>query len=434
MPLKFRVYEKKRGNRRTGSQKLASLGEAVFFSIFLAFGLALFIGLLTRLVIPEWRANRHFQQTTCTLLSKAVQSRVGRDGSVAYSPSIRMRYVVDGRTYEGGRLEAREMSYGERANVAALIEPFKVGERYPCWYDPLDPRRAVLVQGYSGWLYLFLLVPLPFITIGGVGLVLALMRWGTSAERRSVLARRAAELDPFEPSTEAGPQFPNVPAEGNLTNSPGTTLAYRLPVTAAPGWMLFATLVACLVWNALVAVFLTMAVQRFRRGEPDWPLTMFVVPFTLAGIGLAIYFFRRLLATTGVGPTRMEIAKHPLHPGESCELFVSQAGRLMMNSLEVLVACDEKATYRQGTDTRTEYRRVFEDKLLEVQDFEIRQGVPFEQRFAVRIPVGGMHSFKADHNEINWKLVVRGTVDGWPGYERVFPVVVYPAGNGEVGP
>ena len=49
------------------------------------------------------------------------------------------------------------------------------------------------------------------------------------------------------------------------------------------------------------------------------------------------------------------------------------------------------------------------------------------------VPAGAMHSFKADHNEINWMLVVEGDVAGWPDYKRSFPVIVRPA-NGEHRP
>ena len=37
-----------------------------------------------------------------------------------------------------------------------------------------------------------------------------------------------------------------------------------------------------------------------------------------------------------------------------------------------------------------------------------------------------MHSFKSDHNEIGWTLVVRGCVASRPNYERDFPVLVHP--------
>ena len=41
-----------------------------------------------------------------------------------------------------------------------------------------------------------------------------------------------------------------------------------------------------------------------------------------------------------------------------------------------------------------------------------------------------MHSFRSEHNEISWKLLVKGAVAGWPDYERSFPVIVHPGPNG----
>ena len=60
------------------------------------------------------------------------------------------------------------------------------------------------------------------------------------------------------------------------------------------------------------------------------------------------------------------------------------------------------------------------------EDVEIDQALPLESRCEIAVPAGAMHSFQANHNEVNWKLIVKGTVDGWPDYERVFPVVVCP--------
>ena len=424
----IRFYEKKRGNRRTGSQKFANLGEAAFFSVFLIIGLMALTTLLSWLIIPEWRANRQFVETAGTILRKRVDAKQRpRSGTVDYRPRVVVRYEVDGRTYERATFDAVNTRFDTRAQAERAAEKFVVGRNYPLWYDPRDPGRVVLVKGYSGWLYLFLLVPLPFITIGATGIIYSMMQWGTSLERRSALARRAAQIDPFELGSADQIRFPTVPREGNLTNSPGTTLAYRLPVTAAPGWRLFATLVACVGWNSMVALLVTLAVQRHRRGDPDWLLTSFVVPFAVVGVGLAIYFLRQLLRTTGVGATRMEIARHPLYPGQTCDLFLSQAGRMLIDSLRVELVCEEKATYRQGTDTRTEVRRVHREELFARSDFEVRQGIPFEHRVAMSVPIDAMHSFKSDHNELNWLLVVQGRVDGWPDFERVFPIVVYPA-------
>ena len=195
------------------------------------------------------------------------------------------------------------------------------------------------------------------------------------------------------------------------------------------GWTLFALATASLLWNGIVLIFVVMAIGSFARGEPDWMLAALVIPFIAIGVALVVYFMRQALIATGVGPTRIEISQHPLSPGGEYDAFLSQAGRLTMKSLEVWLACDEKATYRQGTDTRTETRRVYQDRCFLREAFEIHQGLPFESRCQIHVPPGAMHSFAANHNEVSWKLVVKGSVVGWPDYQREFQIVVNPGNN-----
>jgi hypothetical protein len=101
-----------------------------------------------------------------------------------------------------------------------------------------------------------------------------------------------------------------------------------------------------------------------------------------------------------------------------------------MRSLAMWLACDEKASYRQGTDMRTESRRVYEDRCFSRETFQVEPGLPFESCCQIRVPVGAMHSFQADHNEVTWKLIVRGSVDGRADYQREFQIVVNPPTNG----
>jgi hypothetical protein len=145
---------------------------------------------------------------------------------------------------------------------------------------------------------------------------------------------------------------------------------------------------------------------------------------------LVVYFVRQFLIATGVGPTRIEISHHPLAPGSDYEILLSQVGRLNLNSLEVWLTCDEKATYRQGTDTRTESRRVYHERCFVCDSLQIHQGLPFESRCQIHVPEGAMHSFQANHNAVTWKLIVKGDVANWPNFERAFQIVVSPAANG----
>jgi len=426
VPRFFRLYEKKRGDRRTGSKAFGNFGEALFFGFFFVVGCGVFAAMFGTLVWPEWRANRQFGSATATVVDKQLGEKPATASEPAkYRPEIRIRYMVDDRPYEDATYDVTRRYSTDRPAMQAVLDQFEVGREYPCWYDPLDPHIAVLVRGYSAWLYLLLLIPASAISIGGGRLIYTLLHWSASDERRALLTQRAAKMDLFE--VDAGARsFPTVPADANLTNSPGTTLAYRLPIATTTGWTLFAAAMASVLWNGIVAVFVIMAIRSFARDEPDWMLIGLIVPFLAVGAGLIAYLVRQVLITTGVGPTRVEISDHPLAPGGQYDLFLSQAGRLTMNSLEVWLTCDEKATYRQGTDARTEVRRVFEERCFLRQGFEVQQGLPFESRCQVRVPAGAMHSFQASHNEVSWRLIVKGNVVGWPEYERAFQIVVNP--------
>ena len=427
MSRRFRFYEKKRGHRRTVPQRFGSVGEALFFGFFLCVGAAALWAMLGLLIVPEWRANRQFVETTGKVVAKRIVESDHNDGA-RYWPEIEVEYQVDGRTYSDKTYDITSIPSANREQVEAKLDLFEVGERYPCWYDPMDPARVVLVRGYSGWLYLVLLVPISFIAISTRRLVLLWLNWGTSTERRAAMTKRASEFDLFEGTHHDS--LPTVPSDSNWTNSPGTQLAYRLPIDAAPQWTLFAVLAACLVWNGVASVFVVMAVRTHFRHQPDWLMTLLSVPFVVIGLTLVYYLYRQFRLMTRIGSTRIEISHHPLFPGEEYELFISQAGHLTMKNLRVVLQCEEQATYRQGTDTRTDTRAVFEQPVLEANDFEIVPAKPFESKCRMRIPACAMHSFKSDHNQIGWRLMVRADDARGRNYQRAFPVIVHPPGTG----
>ncbi len=335
----FRLWEKKRGDRRTGSEFVGGLGEALFF------GVLFMLGAL----------------------------------SLAYLVSSRVLSVT------------------------------------PQLYQP----------GFGFWL--MVLVMVSFTLLGGSGVVYTVLQVGTSAERRSAMARRAADIDLTGDATASRREFPTIPGDANLTNSPGVRLAYRLPVTHSGPWILFAATAFFLIWNGITAVLVMVAIKSHVAGHPDWFLTLFVLPFVGIGIWATYYFAQQMLLHTGIGPTNVEISDHPLVPSRDYQLFLSQAGRLHMRCLELLLVCEEETTFRQGTDIRTERCCVFSTTVFVEENFEIMPSQPFEHACALRIPDRAMHSFRAKHNAVHWMLVVRGQAKSWPQFERSFPVIVHPA-------
>jgi len=241
----FRVYEKKRGHRRTGSSQLGRAGELLFFAAFFLLGIGGLVAMSAWFVIPEWRVNHEFVEHLCTVLDKRIAEREGSDG-IVYRPEIKIEYEIDGETYVAWTydiatvLGAANSYSGGKEDQQAILDRFGVDKEnpreYPCWYDPTDPRLVVLERGYSGWIWLALMVPGSFLFIGGGGLIYSALPWGKSAERCAAMTQRKSERDLFGSNGRSGQQFPHIPDGADITDSPGTKLKFRLPIGTSPGW------------------------------------------------------------------------------------------------------------------------------------------------------------------------------------------------------
>jgi hypothetical protein len=338
VPWNIRIWEKKRGDRSTGSPILGRVGETLFYAILFLLGSVSLAALLT----------------------------------------------------------------------SQAIKP--------------DPRLFTFNYGF----YLMVIVLTSFMLIGGAGLVYALLEAGVSVERRSAMARKAATLELLKEARTAPENYPTIPSDANLTNSPGVKLAYRLPCLESPAWRLLISALCCAVWSGVAGVLVVIAINSHRSGQPQWLLSLFATLFVAGGLLFVHSFFRQLLIHTMLGPTSVEISAHPLRPGGRYQLFLSQGGRLQMNRLRVYLVCREEATYRQGTDIRIEQHTVQRKTLASRDGVRISPANRFEHECELRIPDEAMHSFVSRNNAIHWRLLVQGEAESWPAFERSYPVIVYP--------
>lgn len=285
-----------------------------------------------------------------------------------------------------------------------------------------DP--AAYAFGLGRWL--MIMVAGSFALLGGAGLIWTVMRIGISIERRSVMAQTATEIDALSDVMPARPEYPTLPELDGLKNSPGVELSYRLPQSESLGWRLLATTFFTLGWNAVACILTVWAIRDYLIGAGDWRLGLVLIPFLGIG-GWSIYYLLRLIVVhSGMGPTTVEVSDLPCYAGKEYRIAVWQQGHIRVFKLEVCLICEEEATYHQGTDCRTEVREVFRRVVFEQSDFLIEPSQPFQCSFPVDIPRDGMHSFHSTHNSVHWRLVVRGSAEGWPEFRRAFPLVVYP--------
>ncbi|MDX1961764.1 MAG: DUF3592 domain-containing protein [Pirellulales bacterium] len=425
-PLRF--LGKKRGDRRTGSQRWASAGEAFAYGVFLLAGVLGMVLILGRFVGPEWRANQEFVEGRATVVDKRLWEELDHEQRKLYRADLHIRYQFQERDYTAVTYDITRRAYADRVAQEAILRHFEIGQSYPCWINPADPAEVVLVRGYTWWLWLMLILPMSFLVMGGVGLVWTLLHWRNSIERRAVTWQQARLL--VGQQLRVGNQaFPAIPRDDNITNSPGTRLPYRLPIEISSWWKLLGLGIVTFLWNGIVLFFVARMLWDWTVGTGSWAMTLFLLPFVFAGGVLITRLVQELSISFGIGPTQLEISRHPLSPGEDLEVWISQGGRFTMSRMTVELVCEESATYRQGTDSRTETRVVHRSLLWEGSDLQVVDGAPLEINFCLTIPRAAMHTFQGAHNEIYWKILMNGVIAGWPPLTRAFSLMVLPAGT-----
>ena len=315
----FRYFEKKRGHRRTGSRFVGSAGEAAFFGPSCSSSGAVGISVgIARLIVPEWRVNHGFVEHACKIVERRVEPAPGEKGTL-YRPEIKIEYEVQGVIYSPYTFDIHHTSFAKPEEAQAAIDRFADRASGTCWYDPDDPGSAVLVRGYQWWIWPALLVPVSFIAIGVGGLIYTMLNWGKSAERRAA-ARKLPAAELFDRPAKADPQFPFVPDCSEITSSPGTRLAYRLPLAQSPGWAIFGLLAAAIAWNGTVSVFVIMAAASMFRGKTDWLMTLFTLPFLGIGAALVVVFVKQLRHSGGCRPDARGDQRSSAHAGAQLPL------------------------------------------------------------------------------------------------------------------
>jgi hypothetical protein len=427
-----RFFGKKRGHRRTGSQAWASLGDGAFHAVLLVAGLVFGGLLLSGLAVPEWRLNHHFAPTTCTVVGKGLLRKTSTEPAggprSTWQPCLRVRYEANGQTSESWSQPIRLAPIPDREEAVARLSAWRLGDDVAGWYDPANTGTVVLERGYNWWMWLLaLLLPGALLAFGGSGLLRAVRRWGRSEERSAVLSRFTDMLDPLASGTSQATDHPGVPTCDNLVNSPGTYLAYRLPIESPESWTLLGFGLFALLWNSVLTVLAIGAGLDLLGGRTDWLLLTLLVPFVLVGAAGIVVFVRGLVLATAIGTTQVEIGAQPLRPGNTYELLLAHGGSGTLDALQLDLELEEQATFRQGTDTRIEKLTVWRKPIHAWRDLQLAPGTRFEARATLTIPALAMHSFASEHNAVRWNLVVRGTPVRWPPFVRTFPLVVFPA-------
>jgi hypothetical protein len=126
----------------------------------------------------DYRVFARYVQGECRILDKRLGESSDSDGTT-YRAEFDYEIMVNDQPHRAHDLDTWG-AYGSHDDAQADIRRFLVGETYPCWYDPADPRQAVLTRRVS-WFHLFGLIPLLFLGLGLGELIHTLRKRGASA-------------------------------------------------------------------------------------------------------------------------------------------------------------------------------------------------------------------------------------------------------------
>jgi len=309
--------------------------------------------------------------------------------------------------------------------AVVIVGMFWPGLRLGLWVAGAAAADGVAAAP-TVWSWLLnLFLPTALLAIGISGIYRLLSVLGKSEERRAAAVTIPDILEPVAGSVEE-PGYPAVPTCDNFTNSPGTVLDYRLPIESPESWTLLGMGIFAVLWNIVLIVLAVSAGVDLAGGRTDWLLIALVAAFACVGIASIFVFGRAAITAARVGPTQLEICSLPMRPGGRYELLLSQSGAGTFRSLSIMLEQEERATFRMGTDTRTERRVVLSREISKWQGIELSPATRFEARCQVGLSADLMHSFTSAHNSVDWRFVVHGIPARRQPFARVFPVIVFP--------
>jgi hypothetical protein len=375
--------------------------------VFVIIGLAGSYWLLVRPLMKTWQA-KSWPETPCTIISAEVGSHSDEDGTT-YSIDITYGYDFSRRTYRADRYDFIGGSSSGRRGKQAVVDRYKKAANPMCFVNPKKPSEAVLqreltVKNAIG------LFPLIFVVAGAAVMI------GVLKHKK----RKGMTWLPQSPSddSEQGKNLYNF--FGNTldaTPSPVTLKPNRSPIAKLAGVLVF-----CLFWNGVVSVFVYQVIEGFRYGDPEWGLTLFMIPFVLIGLGTIGFVIYQILALFNPRYTLI-LQPGQLTPGTAGVVGWQVGGKASrIQHLSMTLTGQEKATYRVGTDTRTAENTFFEMELVDSRDFsEITTG-----QIGFAIPSETMHSFEADNNKIIWSIYIHAEIVRWPDVKHSYKIIVSP--------
>jgi hypothetical protein len=182
-----------------------------------------------------------------------------------------------------------------------------------------------------------------------------------------------------------------------------------------------------LLLNGVALYFSISIVLSATHGKFFLSLIIYALLFGIGGYFATRWAFLEWTALSRAGKTGLEIYGGALIPGRDVALRIHHSGQDRIRKFRVSLKGFEKITYQKGSDRMHEEWLMHEQSVMQAENLSLRSHKPLQQECTVSLPLDAMHSFRAEHHEIAWNVVMSITPEGGSEVKKVFPVRVTPA-------
>lgn len=201
----------------------------------------------------------------------------------------------------------------------------------------------------------------------------------------------------------------------------GQVLPFEVITNSQPGMN-----ASCLFIGAVIFGIVTGAIWYFNG-----KFNFFMIITGIGAVLCLLFMIPQLIAyfqSRSIGTLHLETDQSAFTLGDIHPVHIwKEAGSNVSHALSAKLIAFEGIEYRQGTNTTTDKKQVFE-KELEVLSDETKAVEEGKWNIAVTVPAHAMASFYQPCNQVHWEIHIFTKVWGWK-YSQTFPVQVNASTN-----
>jgi hypothetical protein len=155
---------------------------------------------------------------------------------------------------------------------------------------------------------------------------------------------------------------------------------------------------------------------------------LFGAVFAAVGFGIAFVLQKRNLAQRKLGNPLVNVSPQTARAGDRVSLQVTLQPRasVKLTGAKVILKCQERAVSGSGTNRTTHSEEVHQSEAGLGAPPVLEANQPASFSASLQLPRDAAATFAASDNSVKWAVTLQVGIDGWPDWERDYPITVRP--------